>query len=71
MSSDTSKVWDYVRGGRKAVLGAAVPFVTSVAFAASDNVITTGEWWAAVAAGVVGLGAVYGVKNVGPKAPQG
>lgn len=67
----TQTTVDYVRGAAKAGLAGAVSFVSTVAVAAQDSVVTTGEWWTAAAAGLAAVAVVYGVPNTGPKAPAG
>lgn len=67
----TRETAELLRGSAKAVLGGVVAAVSTAAVAASDGAISSGEWWGVAAAGVVALGSVYGIKNTGPKAPQG
>ena len=47
----------------KAIIAAAVAFAGTVATGYVDGAMTAGEWWLAASAGLVSLGAVYGVPN--------
>lgn len=53
----------------KAITAAAVAFAGAGATAAVDDRITTGEWWAMVAAALAALGAVWAVPNR-PRGPD-
>lgn len=47
----------------KAVVGAAVAFISSLVTALGDNTISTQEWLTAGLAGLVALGAVWAIPN--------
>ena len=60
----------------KAVLAGAVAFTGAVATGYSDGTMTAAEWWTSASAGLVALGAVFGVPNRTPlghrrSGPQG
>lgn len=50
-------------GIAKALVGAAAAGAGALATAAADDVVTTGEWYAVVAATLVALAAVWRVPN--------
>ena len=71
--SGTALTWfaenvDGLAGGViKAVIGSATAFLTAVQVGwQNDGVVSQGEWFAAVAAGLVALTAVYQLRNVPP-----
>ena len=61
---------EVIGGMAKALVGAAAAGVAAVAVAAVDEQITMGEWWAAGAAAVAVLSAVYYVPNRKPVDPD-
>lgn len=50
----------------KALVGGGIAFVGAVATGYGDGAMTAAEWWTAIGAGLVGIGAVFGVRN-GPQ----
>lgn len=62
---------DHLAGMAKALLAAAISFLGAVSTALIDDKslgqLTDGQWVTAVLAGLVALGAVYGVPNRSPE----
>jgi hypothetical protein len=57
-----SKLVEYLPKMAKALVGGAAAAAGALASSASDG-FTTGEIWAAVAAGLIALGAVWSIPN--------
>lgn len=63
----TNELADLAMGMAKALVAAAATGAATGAMAASDDVITAGEWWTIAAATIGALAAVWSV----PNAPKG